>query len=109
MVVVSIVIAAVSLAVSPAVAAASNPHWCKQGDPPLYASAGTSCALAGDIITSYVNGCHESRSCRMPVYAPSARRGYRITCDRTGRRYTGTVRCRASVGSGIWTQFSSVI
>jgi hypothetical protein len=104
-----LVMAAVGLAVSPAVAAAPGPHRCRQGDPPLYASARASCQFAGNIIEAYVNVCHESRNCRMAVRSPVTGTRYRITCHRTGHRYTGTVSCRGPANSGIWTRFSSDI
>jgi hypothetical protein len=90
-------------------AQASGAHWCRQGDPPIYASARTSCPFAGNIVTDYVNVCHETRHCHMRVASPVTHRRYRIICDRTGPRYTGSVRCAGARGTGIWTRFSSEI
>lgn len=104
-----VALAAAGLLTPTAVAAASGPHWCRQGDPPLYASARTSCPLAGSIITDYVNVCHKSRECRMMVGWPIARTRYAVTCRRTGPSDAGTVGCDAAVGSGVWARFSSDI
>ena len=109
MVVSGVALAAVGLTTPAAVASASGAHWCTQGDPPLYASARTSCPLAGNIITAYVNVCHKSRDCRMVVDSPIAQKRYAIACDRTGPSDAGTVSCRAPVGAGVWTRFSSNI
>lgn len=110
----AVAMAAAGVAGSPAVAAstahaAPAGHWCREGDPPLYASARTSCPLAGHIITDYVNVCRESAACAMPVDLAAAQKSYRITCTRTGPRYTGLVRCEAPGDSSIWTRFSSDI
>lgn len=104
-----VAIAAVSTIVSVSSALASGPHWCRQGDPPLYASAHTRCRLAGNIITDYVNVCRESRRCRMTVLAPSSGKRYQIRCHRTGSRYTGTVYCEGQPGAGVWTRFPAQI
>ena len=100
---------ATTLPAASADAGAPAAHWCKQGDPPLYASAGTMCGLAGNMITGYVSVCHESRSCQTRVYSPVSRSRYRITCDRIGTRYTGTVDCKGPANTGIWTRFSALI
>ena len=101
---------AVALATAAASGAqVSSAHWCRQGDPPLYASEETSCQLAGTIITAYDNHCHESVSCRLGVSSPSSHIRYRLACHRTGRRYTGTVYCHATSDPRIWTRFSSLI
>jgi phosphate-selective porin len=104
--------AVVIAAIAPAPgAAAATPaaHWCRQGDPSLYASADTVCELAGNMITDYVNVCHERRNCRMRVDSPTSRMRYRITCNRRGGRYTGTVYCQGPGDTGIWTRFSALI
>lgn len=104
----AIALAAIAVA-APATARTSGAHWCRQGDPPLYASARTGCPLAGNVITDYVNVCRESRNCLMRVFSPGSRRRYRVTCHRTGRRYTGIVYCEAPAGTGIWARFSALI
>jgi len=98
-------LAAGANAATPAPAA----HWCRQGDPPLYASADTTCALAGDVITDYVNVCHELRDCERWVDSPTSRVRYLITCSRRGGRYTGTVYCQGPADTGIWTRFSALV
>jgi phosphate-selective porin len=106
----SVAAAAVAVAVTtPATAGTTGAHWCRQGDPPLYASARTECRLAGKVITDYVNVCRESRSCVVRVASSDSRRAYRVTCHRAGRRYSGVVSCTAPPASGIWVRFSAVI
>src|SRR5436305_5006241 len=82
--------AAVLAAIAPG-ASARPPvgHWCRQGDPPLYASMRTTCGFAGKIITKYVNKCHEARRCRIHVHQPGERTRYRIACRRTGGHVHG--------------------
>jgi hypothetical protein len=104
-----IVVAAVSTIVPVSSALASGAHWCRQGDPPLYASAHTRCGLAGNIITDYVKVCPGSRRCRMTVQAPSSGKRYRIHCHRTGSGYIGTVYCEGQPGAGVWTRFPAEI
>lgn len=104
--------AVVIAAIAPtAGAGAATPaaHWCRQGDPPLYASADTVCELAGNITTDYVNVCHELRNCQIRVGSPTSRLLYLITCNRRGGRYAGTVYCQGPVDTGIWTRFSADI
>jgi hypothetical protein len=104
--------AVVIAAIAPATlvgAATPAAHWCRQGDPPLYASADTMCGLAGNVITDYVNVCHEMRNCQIRVDSPTSRMHYRITCSRRGSRNTGTVYCQGSGGTGIWTRFSALV
>jgi len=107
------VITAVVIAVFalPAGAGATAPagHWCPQGDPPLYASADTPCTLAGNVITDYVNVCHEASSCQMWVDSAAPEIRYEITCNRHGGRYTGMVFCKGPADTGIWTRFSDLI
>lgn len=106
--------ALVVVAMAPAAGAgAATPppaaHWCRQGDPPIYASADTMCELAGHVITNYVDVCHELRSCQTWVDSPTSRMLNLITCDRRGSRYTGTVDCQGPPDTGIWTRFSALI
>jgi len=104
----AVVIAALAPAAG-AGAATPAAHWCRQGDPPLYASADTTCGLAGNVITDYVNVCHELRNCQIRVDSPASRMRYPITCSRRGGRYTGRVYCRDPADTGIWTGFSALI
>jgi phosphate-selective porin len=104
----AVVIAALAPAAG-AGAAAPAAHWCRQGDPALYASADTMCGLAGNVITDYVNVCHELRNCQIRVDSPTSRMRYLITCNRRGSRYTGTVYCQGPVDTGIWTRFPALI
>ncbi len=90
-------------------AATPAAHWCREGDPPIYASAETTCGLAGDVITDYVNVCHELRNCQLSVDLPTPRTRYLITCNRRGSLYAGTVYCQGLAGTGIWTRFSALI
>lgn len=90
-------------------AQASGSHWCRQGDPPILASARTSCPFAGNIINAYVNVCHERRFCSTRVYSPVTHKRYHITCRWTGSRTFGTVCCQGAPSTGIWTRFSSDI
>ena len=106
---VAVAVAAAIVVAVPATAGASGAHWCRQGDPPLYVSARTGCRLAGSVITTYVNVCRESRNCLMYVTSPSAHRRYRVTCHRTGDRYSGSVYCEALSVTGIWAKFSALI
>jgi hypothetical protein len=104
----AVVIAALAPAAG-AGAATPAAHWCRQGDPALYASADTMCGLAGNVITDYVNVCHELRNCQILVDSPTSRMRYLITCNRRGSRYTGTVYCQGPVDTGIWTRFPALI
>jgi hypothetical protein len=113
----AIITAAAILATAPAIIAtapaagsqSSQGHWCRQGDPALYASMQTPCRLAGNIITDYVNVCHESASCQLRVNSPVSLNGYRVACRRAGTRDAGTVYCHGTTGTGVWTRFSSLI
>lgn len=104
----AILIATIVLA-SGAGAAAPAAHWCRQGDPPLYVSADTTCELAGNVITDYVNICHELSSCQIGLDSPTTPIRYLITCRRRGTRYTGTIYCQGPAATGIWTRFSALI
>ncbi|HXD55807.1 MAG TPA: hypothetical protein VN618_13710 [Solirubrobacteraceae bacterium] len=110
----ALLIGAVALAaLAPATgagAAAPSGHWCREGDPPLYASPDTSCELAGNVTTTYVNVCRELSRCPIRVAAsPTSSTRYPITCTRRGGRYTGTVYCQGPAGTGIWTRFSAPV
>jgi RES domain-containing protein len=105
----AVVIAAAIAPAAGAGAATPAGHWCREGDPALYASANTMCGLAGNVITDYVNVCHELGSCQMQVDSPTSHVRYLITCNRRGSRHTGTVYCQGPVDTGIWTRFSALI
>jgi hypothetical protein len=107
----AVVIAAVVGTGAGAGAGAATPsaHWCREGDPPIYASAGAACGLAGNVVTDYVNLCHEVSKCQIQVDLPASRVRYPITCNRTGSRYTGTVYCQGPADTGIWTRFSALV
>jgi hypothetical protein len=102
-----VVVAAAAIA-SAAPAGASTLHWCRQGDPPIRASTGTSCVLAGHIVTDYVTVCQRARSCQMGVPADSSRR-YQIACQRAGGRVSGFVVCTGAPGDDIWARFTADI
>lgn len=106
-----ILLAAVLIAAVVPTASAHAPgaHWCRQGQPPLLASAATTCRSAGKIITGYVNVCHEARDCRLHLYLGHPRVRYRITCHRTGTRLNGSVYCHGPARRHIWTRFSALI
>lgn len=106
---VSAVVIAALVPAAGAGAVAPAAHWCREGDPPLYASASTACGVAGNMIAGYVNVCHERRNCQIQVDAPASRMRYRTTCNRRGGRYTGTVYCQGPPDTGIWTRFSALI
>ncbi len=105
----AVVMAALAPAAVAGAATTPTPHWCREGDPALYASAGTGCGLAGDVVTDYVNVCHDLRACQIQVDSPASRTRYPITCNRRGGRYTGTVYCQGPADTGIWTRFSALI
>jgi hypothetical protein len=99
---------AVALLAAPALAGAAGSHWCRQGDPPIYASARTSCALAGAIVDAYANARRPaSGEWAGRVRAFDSGERHRISCTRRGDAYTGTVRCRGERGSGIRARFSA--
>lgn len=105
-----VVAVAAAILVPAASAHASGPHWCRQGDPPIYASLQISCVFAGQIVTEYVDVCHESRDCHMRALSPATHVRYAIVCDRTGTAgYDGTVDCSATASSAVWTRFSANI
>ena len=72
------------IATTPAAGSESSQgHWCRQGDPALYASIQTTCQLAGNIITAYVSVCHETAKCQLRVNRPAS-----LKCS-THRESTG--------------------
>lgn len=106
----SLLTAAVVAAIAPS-ASAHTPgaHWCRQGDPPLRASAATTCRDAAKIIDAYVNICHEARHCRIQLTLAEPRVRYWITCRRTGSHRNGFVYCHGPARTHMWTRFSAVI
>jgi hypothetical protein len=99
---------AVALA-APAMAGAAGSHSCREGDPPIEASARTSCPMAGAIVNAYANrrGPSSGGEWAGRVRSPVTGRRYWIACTRTGGRSSGTVRCRGEGRTGIWARFSS--
>jgi hypothetical protein len=96
-------IAALSLiAVAPA--AAGGNHWCRQGDPPILASARTSCSFAGTAYTDWVQQ-GTKRYWRGYSTSPITHRRYLITCRRTSHRdwSSNTVTCTGINGIWFWT------
>jgi hypothetical protein len=104
-----IVAAVAAVVLSAATAQASDAHWCRKGDPPIFASAQTGCQLAGDTVTDYVIVCHEARSCKLRVPSPAERGRLLIRCHRGGLGRSGMVYCYGALDSGIWTRFSADI
>jgi hypothetical protein len=102
-------LAAGTLVVTAASARTSTAHWCRQGDPPIYASARTGCALAGRIVTDYVNTWQRSRWCEMQVYSAVIGVPYQIVCHRRRDEAIGTVECHGGSISGIRGRFSADI
>jgi hypothetical protein len=86
---------------APAEAAPS--HMCRAGDPPIQASARTSCPFAGNMVNAYANG-HAGGRWAGRVKSPVTGRSYRISC----RRDDLVVRCSGARGTGIWARFSSL-
>jgi len=87
-------------------ASAAGNHSCRQGDPPITASARTSCAFAGKIVTEwYNNGC--TTRCQGVIWSPVTKRNYGLSCSRRGGQYTGTVTCTGP--NGIYARFSADI
>ena len=107
--VIAAVVVASLLAAAGAGAATPPAHWCRQGDPPVYASAATTCELAGTVVTDYVDVCHQSSSCRIRVDSPASSDRYTITCNRHGARYSGTVFCEGTPAAGIWVRFRDLV
>jgi len=106
----ALAVALTIVAAAPAAGSESSQgHWCRQGDPALYASMQTTCQLAGNIITDYVDVCHKSAACQLRVNSPAPLRDYRISCSRTGSRDAGTVYCYGTTGPDVWTRFPSLI
>lgn len=93
-----------SAAASAPAYAASGEHWCRQGDPPILASKHTSCGLAGNIVTRWVN-LNGPLEDPFTVKSPVTKKSYSIRC--TLKEYGGTARCKGA--NGIKISFSSDI
>lgn len=63
----------------PSAASARN-HWCRGGDPPIYASGRTSCGFAEGIASAWYSTCGGQGTCVRRVRSPVTHRRYRITC-----------------------------
>ncbi len=80
--------------VAPSLASASSNHVCNAGDPPITASAKTSCPMAGNILNAYYNGRTTSvgfagyRSAW--VKSPVTGQSYMILYKRRGHTVTAT-------------------
>lgn len=91
-------------------AASGGTHWCRQGDPPIFATKWTSCSFAGAVVTKYAN--------RYPTQPKQVYFGvrskthklYRVGCRRDGApNTTGTITCWGPRGTRIWMKFSASI
>jgi len=93
----------------PQTANAATTHRCTQGDPPIQASMRTSCAFAGQAVTTYANAAYGFRHATLRIWSPTTHRFYRVHYQRTGgyRTYGGTV--TATGPNGIWMRFSGDI
>ena len=84
-------------------AAASRNHWCRNGDPPVLASASTSCAFASNALSRYYQA-RGSHYLRARVYSPVTHKSYVLTYRRGGGRWSGDV--TATGPNGIWLRFN---
>lgn len=75
-------------------ASAAQSHVCRQGDPPITASAHTSCAMAGAMLNTYYNG--NTWSVGYGGYragwvrSPVTKQSYMVNFKRSGYRVTAT-------------------
>jgi hypothetical protein len=90
---------------SASAAGASGNHWCRQGDPPIYASASTSCPFAGRVVSKWFLTCGPVRQCVRNVTSPVTRKQYWITCY-FGHR--ASVNCYGRPGLKISLSFSGI-
>jgi hypothetical protein len=98
----------VVLASGPSAQAAPGPHTCRDGDPPLQASATTSCRFAARIFTAYDRQLHDSW--RGPVRSPVTGRWYAITCWITAESdYPGWYYVRCEGPRGIAVRFPTEV
>jgi hypothetical protein len=75
---------------------------CREGDPPILASARTSCSLAGNYLDTWFHEeWWELESLEAKVYWPVTHRWYRITGTVHGRFVTATG------PYGIWFRFAN--
>jgi hypothetical protein len=93
-----------SAAASAGAYASTGWHWCKQGDPPIHASKHTSCGMAGNIVTRWVN-LNGPLEDPFTVKSPVTRKTYHIRC--TLKEYGGTANCKGA--HGIHVKFSTDI
>ena len=85
-------------------AAASGNHWCRQGDPPVLASAKTSCPFAMNAGTRYYQSAGGRHYFRAWVRSPVTHKSYLLTYRRSGGRLGGDV--TATGTNGIWLRFN---
>jgi hypothetical protein len=83
---------------------ASGPHWCRQGDPPILASANTSCPFGGKIIDAWARADQRGYWAGR-VYSPVTHRRYWIACSAHG--YPSPTMFCQSYGTNIWARFSA--
>jgi hypothetical protein len=86
--------------------ASTGDHWCRHGDPPILASAHTSCPFADKIVSAWFSKSCTSR-CQGLVRSPTTHKTYSITCKLAGSRYTGSIRCHDNSGRGIRVRFTT--
>jgi hypothetical protein len=97
--------AALVAALAAATPASASTHWCRQGDPPIQASARTSCALAGAALNRWMNGRLDSRESAR-VYSPTTGRAYRLRYQQRPGEYS-SLRITATGPHGIWLRFTA--
>jgi hypothetical protein len=84
----------VTLVTVASASAASGNHVCRQGDPPITASAHTSCSMAGAMLNAYYNG--NTWSVGYGGYragwvrSPVTKQYYMVNFKRSGYRVTAT-------------------
>jgi hypothetical protein len=79
------------------VASAQAGHWCRGGDPALYASDRTSCPFAARVYSKYASRYAPDRRGVMRVWSPTTHNTYRVSYRR-GDRNIVVFRGRASTG-----------
>jgi hypothetical protein len=74
----TVVASAVAAALLVPGTAEARGHWCRQGDPPIYASKTTDCDLAGNIVTAYANHHYGERTGTLRARSPLTHKTYRL-------------------------------
>ena len=101
-------VAITAITITSSAHASTGAHWCRGGDPPLYASLHTSCPFAGATITAYAQA-GQARYWRGWVRSPITRGRYLMSCAKHGYGWTGSVSCSEVGHPDVWTRFSSDI